>query len=277
MAGDSHKKTFLILTVFISIIAVGLTVVAFSTDNWVKFTGSKHNDTGCDKNKSDDSCTTNGRFGLFRGDNEINYNFGPRDRKSKVICTDGWCSYYTVRIDLGETLDNTEAGTAYIKNISSIYTKAKDKGENVHDWEYGLFGFGYWVTILVMLSLGIVWGLVTISFTVFNIFGKPIETITGPLGLYLWNLLGLIFMLIGVILFAVLFQTNFAKNVLPQNDYGYHTFRTDSSLDYSFYFTVGSLVGFLLNLLLLMFSGYSVRCACTQEANKAIDNGIILY
>lgn len=62
--------------------------------------------------------------------------------------------------------------------------------ENVHDWEYGLFGFGYWVTILVMLSLGIVWGLVTISFTVFNIFGKPIETITGPLGLYLWNLLG---------------------------------------------------------------------------------------
>lgn len=61
---------------------------------------------------------------------------------------------------------------------------------NVHDWEYGLFGFGYWVTILVMLSLGIVWGLVTISFTVFNIFGKPIETITGPLGLYLWNLLG---------------------------------------------------------------------------------------
>ncbi|VDI38138.1 Hypothetical predicted protein, partial [Mytilus galloprovincialis] len=148
---------------------------------------------------------------------------------------------------------------------------------NVHDWEYGLFGFGYWVTILVMLSLGIVWGLVTISFTVFNIFGKPIETITGPLGLYLWNLLGLIFMLIGIILFAVLFQTNFVENVLPYNDYGYQTFRTKASLDYSFYFTVGSLVGFLLNLLLLMFSGYSVRCACTHEANKGIDNGIILY
>ncbi|CAC5425880.1 CLRN [Mytilus coruscus] len=274
MAGDSHKKTFLILTVFISIIAVGLTVAAFSTDNWVTFTGSKSNNTGCDKNISDDACTTYGSFGLFRGDNGINYYFGMRLRISQVICTDGWCTYYTVRTE--ETLD-TEAGKDYIKNISSIYTETKDSGENVHEWEYGLFGFGYWVSILVMLSLGIVWGLVTISFTVFNIFGKPIETITGPLGLYLWNLLGLIFMSIGVILFAVLFQTNFAENVLPQNDYKYHTFRTESSLDYSFYFTVGSLVGFLLNLVLLMFSGYSVRCACTQEANKAIDNGIILY
>lgn len=46
---------------------------------------------------------------------------------------------------------------------------------------------GYWVSILIMLAMGIVWGLVSIGFTVYNIFGKPIETITGPLGLYIWN------------------------------------------------------------------------------------------
>lgn len=49
---------------------------------------------------------------------------------SSVICTDGWCSYYTVRTDQGETLD-TEAGIKYIKNISSIYTEKKDKGGTI--------------------------------------------------------------------------------------------------------------------------------------------------
>lgn len=38
-----------------------------------------------------------------------------------------------------------------------------------------------------MEALGIIWGLVFIGFAIFNICGKPIETITGPLGLYLWK------------------------------------------------------------------------------------------
>ena len=61
--------------------------------------------------------------------------------------------------------------------------------DDVEPWQYGIFGIGYWVGVLVMFSFGIIWGLVSIGFTVFNIFGKPIETISGPLGLYVWNLL----------------------------------------------------------------------------------------
>lgn len=88
-----------------------------------------------------------------------------------------------------------------------------------------------------------------------------------------------IFSLLGVIIYVVLFQTNFANNVLSREDYQTQTFRTKghTSLDYSFYFTVGSLAGYLFNLLLMMCSGYKLRCVCTQEADKAIDNGIILY
>ena len=52
---------------------------------------------------------------------------------------------------------------------------------------YGLFSFPLWVCTIVFLSLSIVMGLVTIGFSVFNVFGRPIETITGPMGLYLWN------------------------------------------------------------------------------------------
>lgn len=53
--------------------------------------------------------------------------------------------------------------------------------------KYGLFPFSLWVLVILMEALGIIWGLVFIGFAIFNICGKPIETITGPLGLYLWK------------------------------------------------------------------------------------------
>lgn len=277
MAEDDQKKTFLILTVCISLVAVGLNVASFATDNWVKFSGSKLNNTElCTRinNSTHVRCKVEGRFGLFRGDNTIDYTFGLRARSSRVICSDGWCIIYSEKRTV-----NYDKGKKELNDLITNYTGTKEQGGVVEPWEYGLFRFGYWVGVLVMFSIAIVWGLVCIGFTVFNIFGKPIETITGPLGLYLWNLLALIFSLLGVIIYVVLFQTNFANNVLPGDDYQIQTFRTKghTSLDYSFYFTVGSLAGYLFNLLLLMFSGYKLRCVCTQEADKAIDNGIILY
>lgn len=53
--------------------------------------------------------------------------------------------------------------------------------------KYGLFPFSLWVLVILMEAFGIIWGLVFIGFAIFNICGKPIETITGPLGLYLWK------------------------------------------------------------------------------------------
>ena len=40
-----------------------------------------------------------------------------------------------------------------------------------------------------MICMAIAWGLVAMGFAVLNASTKPIETITGPVGLYLWNLL----------------------------------------------------------------------------------------
>ena len=51
----------------------------------------------------------------------------------------------------------------------------------------GLFDFGLWVSTVVFVVLGLVLGLVSIGFTLLNITTRPIETITGPLGLYVWN------------------------------------------------------------------------------------------
>lgn len=54
-------------------------------------------------------------------------------------------------------------------------------------YKKGLFNYGFWVTSIISAALCIVFGLISVGFAIFNICGKPIETITGPMGLYLWN------------------------------------------------------------------------------------------
>ena len=56
--------------------------------------------------------------------------------------------------------------------------------------DHGLFNMALWVCVIVFVALGIVWGLVAAGFALLNAGTRPIETITGPMGLYLWNGLG---------------------------------------------------------------------------------------
>lgn len=86
MAGDSQKKAFLILTVFISIAAVALTVAAFATDNWVNFDIKHPNNTNTSGNTENNELVANGFFGLFQGEQNINYGFGLRERLTKGKC-----------------------------------------------------------------------------------------------------------------------------------------------------------------------------------------------
>ena len=51
----------------------------------------------------------------------------------------------------------------------------------------GMFNFALWVCTIVFASLSIVWGLIAMAFAAVNAGTRPIETMTGPMGLYLWN------------------------------------------------------------------------------------------
>lgn len=82
MAGDNQKKAFLILTVFISVVAVALTVAAFATDNWVNYNISHLNSTA-NYTSTSNMITAEGGFGLFRGNSHINYGFGVREKTSE--------------------------------------------------------------------------------------------------------------------------------------------------------------------------------------------------
>lgn len=46
---------------------------------------------------------------------------------------------------------------------------------------------GLWITIILFAVLALLWGVVGIVFALINTVIVPYETITGPLGLYLWS------------------------------------------------------------------------------------------
>ncbi|KAK6178068.1 hypothetical protein SNE40_012902 [Patella caerulea] len=203
------------------------------------------------------------------------------------FATEHWIISHPVKNQTANLSDETST------KFTGVITLGLFKGHRSLDYGYGsrsrdlwvkelndlgLFNFGLWVSTIVMLSLGIVWGMVAIGFTVYNIFGKPIETVTGEMGLYLWNGLALNFSLLAVLLYVGLFINNLQVNLLPEEDIltGFSS-KDKTQFDQSFYCVVGAVGGFFINIILLCVSGQKCWCSYSHAGEKEIDNGMILY
>lgn len=271
---ESKQKCFIGLTVAAAIASVGLLVASFATDNWVSATPKQGDNSTLAANRTDSTIYTGkSTFGIFKGEQTLNYVTGSRPGALTVVCepADNLCLYVFMRPGVVARTKLTELITAYKGHNgthSSGYTQV----------QYGLFSFQLWVSLIVFLSLSIVMGLVTIGFSVFNIFGRPIETITGPMGLYVWNGISVVFVSVSLALFVALYITQLSKNFMMLDDYkiGWRS-EGHTSLDYSFIFVVGADVGFLLNMFLLCLSGQSMSCSYPGAGEKEVDNGMILY
>ncbi|XP_005094092.2 uncharacterized protein LOC101854007 [Aplysia californica] len=258
----AHRRAMGV-SLFIAVIGVGLIVAAFSTDHWV----ISHPVGKEAENASEFLNHTGGEvsFGLFSGSSRLNYALGVRPVNLLIKCdtSENVCAY---------------EGTDSLADMIRGYKNQSDTGSahKSEEW-FGLFSFPLYVTSLVMLVLALVSGLVTIGFTVFNVFGRPIETITGPSGLFVWNTLSLLFVLVGIGVYLGLFLSQLKKNVLTEGQNNSLTSEDRSDLDYSFYMVVGSAGAFFQNLILLAISGKKFSCSYSSSGEKEVDNGMILY
>lgn len=268
---ELKPKHVIALTVFFAVTAVGLLVTSFATDHWVssspyRVADPSENITSADVN------TGNSSFGLFNGQQSLKYQTGSRSFPLVVVCnaSESVCAYIFMR--------SGAVGRDKLTELIAGYRGTNGSAKGHTQIEYGLFSFPIWLTTIVALSLSIVMGLVTIGFTIFNVFGRPIETITGPLGLYLWNLLSLLFTVLTLALFGALFGTQLSDNFLMFDDYGigWHS-RGQSQLDWSYFLMLGAAAAFVANSGLLFLSGQSIRCNYVRSGEKELDNGMILY
>ncbi|XP_022342982.2 uncharacterized protein LOC111136429 isoform X1 [Crassostrea virginica] len=265
MALEERQKLFVILTLILTLVGLGLMVGSFATDNWIKATGHKTNFTV--SANSTNTPSMNASLGLFRGRRTINYGNGERPHKLKVVCDSKYCLIYFY----ANTEEEDKGRDKLKKVVANFNNQTSDEMYN-----YGLFPFSYWVLVILMSALGMIWGLVFIGFAIFNICGKPIETVTGPLGLYLWKGLTLFFSLLGMVFYLVLFFLYYKKSVLMQDDRVLN-FVSEAEMDFSFYMLMSAVILFLVNMGFLFLSGIKFSCGFTREAEKVMDNGIILY
>ncbi|KAL8615831.1 hypothetical protein ACOMHN_048539 [Nucella lapillus] len=271
---ESSQKCFTGLTIVFSIVSVGLLVAAFATDNWVSSTPKQGNNSTVAANRTGTKMYSGkSAFGVFKGEQTLNYVTGVRSAPLTVVCepADHLCLYVFMRPGVVARTKLTELITAY-----KVHNGTHSSGYS--QIQYGLFSFQLWVSTIVFLSLSIIMGLVTLGFSIFNIFGRPIETITGPMGLYVWNGISVLFVVVTLALFGTLYIMQLSNNYMMFDDYkiGWRI-EGHTTLDYSFFFVIGAGGGFLLNIILLCLSGQSMNCSYPGAGEKEVDNGMILY
>lgn len=205
-----------------------------------------------------------------------------------ALSSDHWVKVVP-RFDLGNN-------TSDKRNRSGLITYGLFRGKKILNFGTGdrpdeifvrldiksmhLMNYKLWIADVVVLSMAIAWGLLTIGFTFYNLFGKPIETLTGPFGLYVWNICALVCSLLAVILFVITFYTSINNaDIFFDNDYkaGWRS-KNLASLDWSFYISIGAIGCFIINIVLLVLSNEKNR-APTYSASaphKPVD-GILMY
>lgn len=268
----SHRR-LIGFSAFVGIIGVGLIVAAFATDYWITSSPVSVNNGTFFPNATGGSPTghtANITFGLFTGLKKMDFGLGIRDSNLMIKCAQGACIYAGSGKEEIETPDQQLATMlGQYKNLSNNDDKSME--------HYGLFSFPLYVAVIVMLVLAIVWGLVAIGFAAFNVFGRPIETITGPTGLYLWNILACIFALTSIGCYLGLYFTQLKVNILSLKDQDAFSSKDHTFLDMSFYFVVGAAGAFLINQFILCASGQKCSCDYRGSGEKEVDSGMILY
>jgi hypothetical protein len=257
---QSHRK-LIGVSVLVASLGVGFIIVAFATDRWIysspEFVGND-NATVTENGKHNATIM----FGLFTGFRSFDYGFSPRQYNLKIAC------------------DVSEQACAIVDELSTLiqnYKNQTDEGARSMEW-FGLFSFPIYVTTLVMLILAVISEFLAIGFGVFNVFGRPIETITGPSGLYVWNMLAFMFAAASIGTYLSLYFSQLKVNILSQKDLtsGF-TSEGHTDLDYSFFLVVAAAICFILNIFLLFLSGQKCSCHYLLTGEKEVDNGMILY
>ncbi|XP_013378705.1 clarin-3 isoform X2 [Lingula anatina] len=266
------KKTCCLVLIFCgALCGIVLTSVSLATEHWVESKPTRA------VNKTEELLTEDSQgsvnLGLFRGQKQVKVlNYNPKPVWVVCIPDQGVCG-----LSGYENPDmRTKEVEDYIKNLTKstdqVFQKIQDDGI--------LMSFNLWISVLVFAGLGIVWGLITIIFSCINLATTPIETITGPMGLYLWNAFACLFTFITVILFVVLFLTDLKNNVLEAKEIGIGWSSKDrTEVGYSFWLIVAATLCYLLNILFVIISGTQCKVfrKSKSHVNQNASDGMMMY
>ncbi|XP_053166083.1 clarin-1 [Hemicordylus capensis] len=130
------------------------------------------------------------------------------------------------------------------------------------------------VSVIVFCLVLLVFALIGTGFFMYNAFGKPYETLHGPLGLYLWTFISFSCSCLIIILFSSEVKIHHLSEKIANYKEGSFIFKTQSEQFANSYWIilVCSFVHFL-NILLIRLAGFEFPFSKSKDAETA--NGAV--
>lgn len=123
---------------------------------------------------------------------------------------------------------------------------------------------GLWLSTVILLSLSSLFALIAGFFSMLNIFWSPFRTLTSPFGLYIWNAIAAILVLLTLIFFVSL-HLIFITNNIAITDTLRESIRYTSdglaNLGFSFWILLISIICHITNIGLVYYRTYRLQHA----------------
>ncbi|XP_002734946.1 clarin-2-like [Saccoglossus kowalevskii] len=240
-----YRKAFCFLCACIALAATALLITAFVTENWVwSYVYQDKDDI-----QPDDY-----------GQNKVPDN--PNDRGTY----------------LGSIYFGLFNGVVYLNWGAG----PRSYEQSSKDYLADTYNEGLWISTIVFCALGIIMGLVTIGFAIYNTIKVPIGMITGIFGLYIWNGLAALFTGICMVLFIIEYYVSLIDGLL--NDA--HTAESWETqwvhFDYSFWLVVAAFCLLVVNFGVVKLSSkgedpdMTINMRMTSPQTNKGDMGVVL-
>ncbi|XP_781677.3 clarin-1 [Strongylocentrotus purpuratus] len=119
-----------------------------------------------------------------------------------------------------------------------------------------VYDTGMVIAVIIFLIPAAIFALISTIFGLVNILTVPIETLHGPVGLYIWNLIGVLCTAVSIILYLVIYITQIRFEVLNQADrappHNFNTSRVD--FGFSFWLVVATFIILCVNIVLVFLA-----------------------
>ncbi|XP_076363997.1 uncharacterized protein LOC143253673 isoform X1 [Tachypleus tridentatus] len=240
---DSVKRALTFSTVVLCCGCLAFLAASLGTEKWVNAVPLRE---GYAVNISD--IDQEGRYkgtinvGLFSGYKKLDPGAGARENELKIVClpSENVCMYSHQK--------TSEERRKELEESLSLNSTVTDERQKYPSF----FSFGLWIMTITFLVMALLFGLLGTIFGVLNTVTTPVELITGMLGLYVWNILGVIASLMTIIMWAALFHTALINNIMTQEELeeGW-TSKDKAYLSKSFWYVLIALFFYFINIVLV--------------------------
>ncbi|XP_071493862.1 clarin-2-like [Diadema antillarum] len=119
-----------------------------------------------------------------------------------------------------------------------------------------VYNTGIVITVIVFLIPAAIFALVSTIFGLVNMLTIPIETIHGPVGLYIWNIIGVLCSAVALTLYLVVYFTQIQFEVLNPSDRGppFNFSTSEAHFGFSFLLVVVTFLIFCSNIVIVLLA-----------------------